>query len=44
MALKDLYLSPPKVPNYVNDTRGKVAIAVLNIGTILHLPGLARVQ
>jgi hypothetical protein len=31
--MKHLYLSPPKVPHYVNDSsRGTVSIAVINIG------------
>ena len=45
LAMKHLYLSPPKVPHYVNDaSRGTVNMAVINIGTswCVHGVFLAR--
>ena len=39
LALKDLYLSPPKVPNYVNASeRGSVGIAVFGVEAPLTAP------
>jgi hypothetical protein len=39
LVLKELYLSPPKEPNYVNDsTRGKVNIAVCNVEASMTAP------
>ena len=39
LVLKELYVSPPKEPNYVNDsTRGKVNIAVCNVEASMTAP------